>query len=592
MDNAKKHYSSLFFLPSFKKSLMALALVCIGGVSLCSYAVLRSPYSIFLGISLFTITLVADVITSRVILKRDPIFIMRRTVAMSFYGWLLWLALIALGVGFSYFFGALLWVKFSLLGFGALLTLRTIVLTATVDGSILKRLLSALLQPFLCIAAFLFYWVTTSIVTLLQLLPFIILTPIITYTAVIFFLSSIDRLGNKSYSMPAMRLFRAFILNWVTDQNAPLEWHLEKMGENADIEVSMLKFDALKPKAAIIVPLVHPGPFKNIGSSLLPSLLKVEYEKAFGCDACTPLGILGHELDLASQAQNHKIISQIISASRFAADADMASETIKATDGYATASCQIFGDTALLCFSLAPKTTEDLPQELGRHVTQEAQKLGIKYAIIVNAHNCLTEVIDTDEHLEELQRAATICLKKAVALPKNKFKVGSATVYPDEFTLKSGMGTGGITAIVIEVDKQKTAYVVIDGNNMVAGLREEIIESLESLGFSESEVLTTDTHAVSALVTGGRGYHPVGEVMDHQILIHHIKEAAKKAQANLEASRAGYLRLVVPQVRVIGEDRLRTVTTLVDKAMVKAKRIAPLIFGAEGLLLILLLAFL
>ena len=44
------------------------------------------------------------------------------------------------------------------------------------------------------------------------------------------------------------------------------------------------------------------------------------------------------------------------------------------------------------------------------------------------------------------------------------------------------MGTGGITAIVVEVDNQKTAYVVIDGNNMVPHLREKILESLATTG--------------------------------------------------------------------------------------------------------------
>ena len=39
----------------------------------------------------------------------------------------------------------------------------------------------------------------------------------------------------------------------------------EKTGENADIEVTLLKFDACKPKVAIIVPLVHPAPSKNVG---------------------------------------------------------------------------------------------------------------------------------------------------------------------------------------------------------------------------------------------------------------------------------------------------------------------------------------
>ena len=217
----------------------------------------------------------------------------------------------------------------------------------------------------------------------------LLLSPIIGFIAVFLLLSSIDRLGKSVYSLPALPLFRAFLLNWVTDQNAPLEKHLEEMGEDTDISVTLLKFDASKPKAAIIVPLVHPGPFKNIGSSLLPSLLKNGYEKEFGCEACVPLGILGHELDLASQAQNQKIVSQTISHAQFEAKANLASPLVRVTDGFATASCQIFGDTAILSFSLSPKTTEDLPQELGRIVSEEAKKYGLKNAVVVNSHNCI-----------------------------------------------------------------------------------------------------------------------------------------------------------------------------------------------------------
>ncbi len=589
MDSAKKHYSSMFFLPSYKKSLLAVAIICIIGVSFATFAVFPTIYSLFLGVSLFAIILTTDSLTSRLILKNDPIFIIRRTLAMSFYGWLLWLFFIAIGAGLSLTFGWLLWVKLSLLGFAAVVTLRTIVLTATSYAAKWKQMLSALLQPILCIVAFVAFWVSTSSVIILQVLPFIVLTPIISYLAVFLFLRSIDRLGKDIYGLPALRMFRAFILNWVTDLNAPLEEHLEEMGQDADVEVSLLKFDAAKPKAAVIVPLVHPGPFKNIGSSLLPSLLKHGFEKEFRCDACVPLGILGHELDLASQAQNHKIVSEVIAFAKFESQDGLASPFVKATEGYATASCQTFGDTAFLSFSLSPRTTEDLPQELGRMVSEEAKKHGLKTAVVVNAHNSINNVVDTQEHLEALEKAAMKCLQKVVMLPRAPFRVGAATVFPSEFTAKQGMGTGGITAIVVEVEKQKTAYVIIDGNNMITGLREILLAALNSMGFNESEVFTTDTHAVSALVTGRRGYHPVGEAMNHEVLIGHIGEAAKKATANLEKCKAGCRQFIVPNVRVIGEERLHSVTTLVDKAMVKAKRIVAPIFGLEGLLLLLLL---
>jgi putative membrane protein len=361
------------------------------------------------------------------------------------------------------------------------------------------------------------------------------------------------------------------------------------MGENKDIEVTLLKFDSSKPKAAIIVPQVHPGPFKNIGSSLLPSLLKQGFETEYGCATCTPLGILGHELDLPSQEQNHKIISQVIASAKFKATASLASPFVRVTEGAATASGQIFGETIFLSFTLAPKTTEDLPQELGQYVSKEAAKYGLKNAVVVNTHNSITELVDTQKHLDALQAAASKCIQNAVKLQTKQFMVGGASVFPKEFSLKAGMGTGGITALVVQVNDQKTAYVVIDGNNMVPGLREKILVALDSISFSESEVFTTDTHAVTALVTRSRGYHPVGEVMDQELLTRYICEVAKKAEANLEVCNAGFTHFIVPNVGVIGEERLKSITLLVDKAIKKAKQTLVPIFGLEGLLLILLL---
>jgi putative membrane protein len=389
-----------------------------------------------------------------------------------------------------------------------------------------------------------------------------------------------------------MSLFRAFILNWVTNANDPLEKHLEELGQNADIDVSLLKFDAQKPKAAIIMPLVHPGPFKNIGSSLLPSLLKHGFEKEYNCSACTPLGILGHEHDLASQAQNEKIISQVIDSAKFEASADLASRSIKATEGTATAFCQIFGDNALLSFTLSPETTEDLPQELGLFVREKALQIGLQNALVINAHNCLTDLVNSDQHLEELKKAAAKCLEKAAAQPKNQFMVGGASVFPEEFSLKQGMGAGGITAIVVKVEDQKTAYIIIDGNNMIPNLREKILTALTSAGFNESEVFTTDTHAVTGLVTGKDGYNSVGKAMDHMTLINYIVATAQSAESKLEVSKSGYLNLTVPQVRVIGEERLKSITALVDKAIRKAKQMLVPIFGLEGIALILLLLIL
>jgi putative membrane protein len=594
MDNAIKHYSSMFFLPSAKKAILVVALICTVFVGLSSLVFAPSVngllFCVLLGVFLFLVTILSDLILSIIILKTDKIFVMRRTVALSLFCWLTWLFFILIGVAFGVTFDVLWWVKLCLLGFAAVLTLRLIVFIATTNVKLYRQLLAALLQPFLCITVLMTFWAFIFHIYITQFWLYLIISPIVCGLAVFLFLHSLERLGKKLFDLPSLLFFRAFMANWVVGLNAPLEELLEKIGQDENIDVSLIKFDAQKPKAAIIVPLVHPGPFKNIGSSILPALLKKEYQNKFGNTACVPLGILGHELDLASQDQNHKIIKQTIEATDFSAQDTLASPLVRVTEGVACASCQIFGKTALLSFTLAPETTEDLPQELGQVINEEAKKLGLNCAIIVNCHNSITDVVEVEKYLGALEKAGLACLKKAVMLPQKPFMVGAATVHPEEFSHKDGMGDGGITAIVVTVENQKTGYVVIDGNNMMSGVREKILAAISSAGFSESEVFTTDTHSVSGIVTGRRGYHPVGEVMDYQILVNHILDVLKKAESTLEPTKAGSLQFVVPGVRVIGKERIESLTMLVDKGIARAKRIVAPLFVSEGIILILLLA--
>ncbi|NLE06418.1 MAG: DUF2070 family protein, partial [Crenarchaeota archaeon] len=417
------------------------------------------------------------------------------------------------------------------------------------------------------------------------------LLPILAISFGYLFLHLLDQVGKKNYNLAALPLFRAFILNWVTGENAPLETFLEQLGEDTEVKVSLLKFDSQKTTAAFILPLVHPGPFKNIGSSILPSLLKHAFEKKYKCNACVPLGLLGHERNAASQIQNNKIINKILNDATFEAKDKTATPFIRTSKGPVTTSCQLFGKTAILSFTLAPKTTEDLPQELDVIVSEEAKKLGLDNSILINTHNSLTSSTEIDASLDELKDSAFECLNKALTQDFSAFKIGAATIYPQEFTLKEGMGEGGITAIVVQVGEQKAAYVVIDGNNMISGLREKILTELKTTGIDESEVFTTDTHSVSAIVRGQRGYHPVGEAMSHDILIANIKEVVQKAILQLEECKAGFTHILVPKVRVMGESSLEPLTVIVDKSIQKAKQIVAPIFLTEAILLLLLLSF-
>ena len=597
MDKAVKRYSSLFRLPSDRRVFLLSMLACVGGGLLSTIVLFPSlkglTYGSLLGIALFSASLAADYAASRLILRRGTIYNLRRTMALSSFCWAIWLLFIFLGAGLTLWLGSeAWWIRFCLVGFSATTMIRLVVLSSTSAIDHVRFLAASFLQPFLCLVPFLAFWSEIGNSITLYIPAFLVFSLFLAVVSTFTFLHFLDNVGKRALGIRSLSLFRAFMLNWVLGLNAPFEQLLEELGEKRDVEACILKFASKKPKAVIVVPSVHPGPFKNIGSSLLPSSLKTSLEKQLGCVACIPHGLLGHEFDLASQRQNEKVIEQAVaSAQSLDVSEERASPFIKVTNGLATGCCQVFGNSAIISFTLAPKTIEDLPQEIGLFVRDEAERRGLRFCAVVNAHNSIDGTAEIHGSLESLKDVATKCLEKVVSLKQLPFEVGAATVMPKEFTLEDGMGPGGITSVVVKSGEQKAAYVVIDGNNMVSGLREDVLSALKSMGVDDGEVFTTDTHSVSALIRGGQGYHPVGEVIDRERLIGYVKEATRSATSDLEPVRASCGGIKVADVTVLGAKQLETLCLLIDKTVQTAKKIIAPIFLTAGLLLMLFLLF-
>ena len=143
--------------------------------------------------------------------------------------------------------------------------------------------------------------------------------------------------------------------------------------------------------------------------------------------------------------------------------------------------------------------------------------------------------------------------------------------------------------MAFRVGGKVSAYVTIDGNNMVSGLRDKILYSLKDLGVDSGEVLTTDTHEVNAVVMTARGYHPLGEAIPHERLISYVKAAVVEALNNMEPTSVAWRAGGVPNVKVIGEKQIEELPFLADKSVHRAKRVAVPLFAVAGLVLIALL---
>jgi len=413
-------------------------------------------------------------------------------------------------------------------------------------------------------------------------IPAIILT-------VFLFTFFLNHVGKKALGIPSLSLFKAFLANWTEELNGPLERFFEQLGREQDIKISLLAFRAKgKMKAVVVVPALHPGPFKNVGSSLLPSMIQTALEKKFSCVVSVPHGLFGHEFDLASQIQNQKVLDTVASITDFSSFSSQSTPFIRVERGKAKASCQVFGKCAFVTLTFAPETTEDMPQELDSIIHNEAVKHGLSSAIVVNAHNSIEGSFNLSKAVGSLEEAATTSLAKVLSHQLMPLEVGAAQVVSKDFSVKDGMGPGGITVLVTKVGDQKAAYVTIDGNNMVSGLREKILLSLNEIGIDEGEVLTTDTHAVTGITLTPRGYHPVGEAISHEKLIGYINQATLNALEDLEPAGMAWCTKTIPKVKVIGRNQIEALCRLTEKTLQQAKKLAILLFPILGISLIVL----
>ena len=394
---------------------------------------------------------------------------------------------------------------------------------------------------------------------------------------------NVERSGTPEVRDSPLTLFRAFLQHWLRSDPEPLENRLGPLGTQGTIEGSILAFSGSKGALGCVVASnFHPGPYRDLGSAGLPSLLKASLERSKGGIVQVPHGISNHQLNIVSQQDVQRVIEKVVAEYPVGNPVHDASAMVRSAVDEAKASGQLFGDVAFLTLTLSPTEMEDLPSEVARDIEREAHARGLT-ALVADAHNSLSNQTSiTSEQARKLVEASVKVLDQLALARKSSFKVGSAADPLEEFRLEDGIGPGGLSSLVVRSGNQIVAYLTIDGNNMHSGMREAILKDLEIVGISDGEVMTTDTHLVTGLVRSTLGYYPVGAHLDVGLLTRKVRETVQRALSTMEDSTAGFSRFSI-EVRVLGSETFHTITGFVGRI---ARRIARQFYILEALTLV------
>ena len=540
-------------------------------------------------------TLIGEALNSATLLRGDKVLNFRRLMGLEILSWFLLIVVLPLGaIAETVVPNATLWADgfFIVLAFS--LPIRFLTIFSISSTSLVKKLFASELSPLLSILALSAVWPAVGLANASTMLfvrgaAAVGVGTVLSAGIVSKIIRDVERSGTPAVRDSPLTLFRAFLQHWLRSDPEQLENRLGTLGTQGVIEGSILGFYGAKgPVGSVVVSNFHPGPYRDLGSGGLPSRLKASLERSKGGVVQVPHGISNHQLNIVSQKDVERVIEEVAAEYPVESGVRGSSAMIRSAVDEAKASGQVFGDVAFLTLTLAPAEMEDLPSEVARDIEEEAQKRGLS-AIVADAHNSLSNQTSiTPEQGRKLVEASVKVLDQLALARRSPFRVGSAADPLEEFRLEDGIGPGGLSSLVVQNGSQVVAYLTIDGNNMKTGVREIILQDLETIGVSDGEIMTTDTHQVTGLVRSSLGYYPVGAHLDIALLTQKVRETVQRAIATTGDATAGFSKFSI-EVRVLGGETFQAITSFVARI---ARRIGRQFYRLEVLTIVVTLLIL
>jgi putative membrane protein len=383
------------------------------------------------------------------------------------------------------------------------------------------------------------------------------LTCVLYAGAVYLFLVVIDRPWRQSLGVSVLDFLRGFI-GHIAEGSRELEEFFEQLGEEAVVPVTVLSFrTGAGEKARFVLPMIHPGPMGDIGGGNLPERIAREADGL----AFPPHATAGHDFNLVTARE----VESLVDAARSAYDrieyAAEATPAARETEGEAKLLGQRFGDGALMTATYSPGYADDVEYAVGLSAAAEARTSGLSDVLLVDAHNCnngldgedLGHVVPGSRRSFDMIRAAGRLGRTLTDSETGPLRLGVAWDRTDWEPIE-GIGPLGVRVAVTEVDDRRTAYVLVDGNNMEPGVRERLVDALE--GVDHAEAMTTDTHVVNTV----EATNQVGDAIDVAELVALVRRLADEAIDDLEPVEAG-MATEHAEVTVFGNDRTETLAS-------------------------------
>ena len=550
--------------------------------------------------------LLSGLISTPIAQLLDGTFYYRRSFLLAFVSCVVLLPVLILGkiLNFYYHFD---FIVIFIFGYALIFSVRHSVILATSNSKNSNSILVSITQS---VFGFLFLWFIPNTgfqITISELLLMIIFM-IIFFCTTVLWVRIITTPFRRNFGADGLLLMRHSLSQFTKDANAGRVLEKEffaKIGSNSDLRLGVIcikekpsvhQAQIKKPgKTLIVIPSIHPGPFGILGGSNLPQKLLRYVQKTIGSTGNFMVfhGTSTHDLNPVATEECAKVGKRVRELVKQVEYSDSVSTFQRAILNYdetemnykttgrksyklgkspLTICAQRLGNGTLYVHTSSPESTDDIDNPIGETIVNKAEFETGKMASFIDAHNCLepgTGVVFFGS------KKANNMVKLVSKLNRNlknsdMFKFNSGFASDQNFKQNEGFGPMGIQVLVVKSTTDENAkngiinaYILLDGNNVIPGLRERILDSISDL-VDDAEVFTTDNHIVNATLGG---YNPVGLNLPSEIIIEKIRFVVKKAISKIQPCEVGMNTGFVKNVRILGQNTTMRLSTTINSTI-------------------------
>jgi putative membrane protein len=517
--------------------------------------------SLFYGVSVMLAASFLDYI----ILGGTPLNKISKVFHVSAFGNLLWATALGAGLAIDSLSGVYGSFNIYLLE-GMLITtgFRLAIFTSVFGSGLIRAVGVSLVEPLI----FTLVLITPGQLydTILQHSASFIFSSFFVFWAVLWSILA-DKAG-RPHVLSTFNLLQAFLSAWTEQNGAKMEEIVEARAKNRRIKSYVLKFISTgisQRDISVVIPGVHPGPFKPIGGSNLP----YELFRFFGKSAIVVHGASDHSFNIPSKNELEKYLFSFNGATVSNAGSSC-TDVVQIKRARFVVTGISFGGVVLIMLSTTSGGMEDVSAEVTSSIQEYACYLGFSKALVADSHNAMGGPLSAEE-----QHSLISCAKEALdnikSSPQHQFSVGFSTSINRgtearlQVESREDLGQGGLAVLAIKVNDQRYAIGWADSNNIESHIRASVLSNLGIRGFNMVEICTSDTHYTSGKRTK-QGYYPLGSMTDIKDITDQLERLTADSFDDIKECSFSLLS-VDSEIKVMGKGQFDDYSKALDRSM-------------------------